>query len=129
MVAETGPRGRVLPTIHVSVNTDVDGPPLGQQHSPGNDSDLKTFHWTVSEYTGCKVYMIISFGASGDTCLSGPLTSEAPFTCAVWSWADPLPSCSSAFPSSEEDHGGTYSYGPGGENTCEQGRAEGLRQT
>ena len=51
---------------------------------------------------------IISFGASGDTCLSGPLTSEAPFTRAVWPWAHPLPSCSSAFPPSEEDHRGTY---------------------
>ena len=43
MVAETGPWGRVLPTIHVSVNRDVDGPPLGQQHSPGNCSDFKHF--------------------------------------------------------------------------------------
>ena len=57
----------------------------------------------VSKYSGCKVCTISSFGASGDTYLFGPLTSEAPFTRAVWPWADPSPSCSFAFPSSEEN--------------------------
>lgn len=49
MVGETGPWGRVLPTIHVSVNLGVDSPHPGQQHSPGDDSDLKHFSgWLVN---------------------------------------------------------------------------------
>lgn len=37
------------PPTHVSVNPDVDGPHLGQQHSPGDDSDLKHFTgWLVN---------------------------------------------------------------------------------